>query len=99
LLAGAYTGCEAVDRSVIDAARAAGMSEWQILRKVEIPLGLPLLVGGLRSAVLQVVSTVTIAAYVNLGGLGLPIITGIAVATLRYGAWRLAARRLARPGA
>ena len=79
LLAGAYTGCEAVDRSVIDAARAAGMSEWQILRKVEIPLGLPLLVGGLRSAVLQVVSTVTIAAYVNLGGLGLPIITGIAL--------------------
>jgi osmoprotectant transport system permease protein len=55
------------------------MSEWQILRKVEIPLGLPLLVGGLRSAVLQVVSTVTIAAYVNLGGLGLPIITGIAL--------------------
>ncbi|MDQ1206385.1 ABC transporter permease [Microbacterium sp. SORGH_AS_0862] len=77
LLAGAYTGLEAIDRRVIDAARAMGMTEWQILWRVEIPLGLPLLVGGIRSAVLQVVATVTIAAYVGLGGLGLPIIQGI----------------------
>ncbi|MCW4465328.1 ABC transporter permease subunit [Glutamicibacter sp. MNS18] len=77
ILAGAYTGFEAIDRKTVDAARAAGMTEWQILAKVEIPLGLPLLVGGLRSAILQVVATVTIAAYVNLGGLGLPIITGL----------------------
>lgn len=77
LLAGAYTGFEAIDRRVIDAARATGMTEWQILRKVEVPLGLPLLIGGLRAAVLQVVATVTIAAYVNLGGLGWPIIQGI----------------------
>lgn len=77
LLAGAYTGFEAIDRKTVDAARAMGMTEWQILFKVEIPLGLPLLVGGIRSAILQVVATVTIAAYVNLGGLGLPIITGL----------------------
>ena len=77
LLAGAYTGFEAIDRKTIDAARAMGMTEWQILFKVEIPLGLSLLVGGIRAAVLQVVATVTIAAYVNLGGLGLPIITGL----------------------
>ncbi|MFK0083474.1 ABC transporter permease [Glutamicibacter sp. NPDC090743] len=77
LLAGAYTGFEAIDRKTIDAARAMGMTEWQILVKVEIPLGLALLVGGIRSAVLQVVATVTVAAYVNLGGLGLPIITGL----------------------
>lgn len=77
LLAGAYTGFEAIDRKTIDAARAVGMTEWQILFKVEIPLGLALLVGGIRSAVLQVVATVTVAAYVNLGGLGLPIITGL----------------------
>lgn len=77
ILAGAYTGFEAIDRKTVDAARAVGMTEAQILRKVEIPLGLPLLVGGLRSAILQVVATVTIAAYVNLGGLGLPIITGL----------------------
>ncbi|QEW03679.1 ABC transporter permease [Microbacterium lushaniae] len=77
LLAGAFTGFEAIDRRVVDSARAVGMTEWQILWRVEVPLGLPLLVGGLRSAVLQVVATVTIAAYVNLGGLGYPIIQGI----------------------
>ncbi|GAA2895862.1 ABC transporter permease [Microbacterium esteraromaticum] len=77
LLAGAYTGLEAIDRRVIDAARAMGMTEWQIFTKVELRLGLPLLIGGLRSALLQVIATVTIAAYVNLGGLGWPIIQGI----------------------
>ncbi|MDQ0614553.1 osmoprotectant transport system permease protein [Microbacterium sp. W4I4] len=77
LLAGAYTGFEAIDRRTIDSARAVGMTEWQIFTKVELPLGMPLLVGGIRSALLQVIATVTIAAYVNLGGLGWPIIQGI----------------------
>ena len=76
LLAGAYSGLEAVDRQTIDAARAMGMTEWQILSRVEIPLALPLLVGGFRSAVLQVVATATVAAYVGLGGLGRFIIDG-----------------------
>ncbi len=79
ILAGAYAGLEVIDRRTIDAARAMGMTEWQILWKVEVPLGLPLLIGGLRSATLQVVATVTLAAYVGLGGLGLPIIQGIAL--------------------
>lgn len=79
ILAGAYSGLEVIDRRTIDAARAMGMTEWQILWKVEVPLGLPLLLGGLRSATLQVVATVTLAAFVNLGGLGLPIIQGIAL--------------------
>lgn len=77
LLAGAYTGFEAIDRRVIDAARAVGMTEWQILWRVEVPLGLPLLVAGFRAATLQVVATVTIAAYIGLGGLGYPIIQGL----------------------
>ncbi|WP_298863768.1 ABC transporter permease [uncultured Microbacterium sp.] len=77
LLAGAYTGFEAIDRHTVDAARAVGMTEWQIFTKVELPLGMPLLVGGIRSALLQVIATVTIGAYVNLGGLGWPIIQGI----------------------
>jgi osmoprotectant transport system permease protein len=47
-----------------------GMTEWQILTRVEIPLGLPIIVGGLRSAVLQIVATATIAAYLPIGGLG-----------------------------
>jgi osmoprotectant transport system permease protein len=77
ILAGAYAGFEAIDRRVVDAARAMGMTEWQILWRVEVPLGLSLLVAGLRSATLQVVATVTIAAYVNLGGLGQYILAGI----------------------
>ncbi|MFE6735867.1 ABC transporter permease [Microbacterium sp. NPDC057650] len=77
LLAGAYTGFEAIDRQVIDAARAFGMTRWQLLWKVEVPLGMPLLIAGLRSAVLQIIATVTIAAYIGLGGLGAPIIQGI----------------------
>ena len=79
ILAGAYAGIEAIDRRTIDAARAVGMTEWQILFKVEIPLGLPLLIAGLRAATLQVVATVTLAAYVGLGGLGIYIISGLAL--------------------
>jgi osmoprotectant transport system permease protein len=79
LLAGAYSGLESVDRQTIDAARAMGMTERQILTRVEIPLALPLLVGGVRSAVLQVVATATVAAYVGLGGLGRFIIDGQAL--------------------
>ncbi len=53
------------------------MTEWQILFQVEIPLALPLIVGGLRAATLQVIATVTIASYAGLGGLGRIITSGI----------------------
>ncbi len=79
LLAGAYSGLESVDRKTIDSARAIGMTEWQILRKVELPLALPLVIGGFRSATLQVVSTATVAAYVSLGGLGRYLFDGLAL--------------------
>jgi osmoprotectant transport system permease protein len=79
LLAGAYSGLESVDRQTIDAARAMGMTEMQILRQVEVPLALPIIVGGIRSAVLQVVATATVAAYVGLGGLGRYLIDGQAI--------------------
>ena len=77
MLAGAYSGLESVDRQTIDAARANGMTEWQILFQVEIPLGWPLIIGGIRAAVLQVIATVTIASYAGLGGLGRIITSGI----------------------
>ena len=76
LLAGTYSGLESLDHQTIDAARAVGFTEWQVLRKVEIPLALPLLVGGFRSATLQVISTATVAAYIGLGGLGRFLIDG-----------------------
>lgn len=77
LLAGAYSAVESVDRGVVDAARAQGMTEWQILGRVELPLGMPLLVGGFRSATLQVVATAMLAAYVGNGGLGTYIFLGL----------------------
>ncbi|MFC4225172.1 ABC transporter permease subunit [Lysinibacter cavernae] len=79
LLAGAYAGVESIDRRTIDAARSVGMTEWQIVRKVEIPLAGPLMFGGFRSAFLQVVATATVAAYTPLGGLGRFIFDGLPV--------------------
>lgn len=77
ILAGAYAGVQSIDRRTIDAARAIGMSEWQILTKVELPLGRALLIGGLRSAALQVIATATLADYVGGGGLGRFIFLGL----------------------
>jgi osmoprotectant transport system permease protein len=77
VLAGAYSGVEGAPRDAVDAARAMGMTEWQILFKVEAPLGMPLLLGGIRSAALQVLATATLAAYVGAGGLGRFLFLGL----------------------
>jgi osmoprotectant transport system permease protein len=78
LLAGAYAGVESVDRQTVDAARATGMTEWQILTKVEIPLAAPLLLGGLRSSTLQILATVALASEFGFDSLGQFIIAGAA---------------------
>ncbi|GAA4148148.1 ABC transporter permease [Leifsonia shinshuensis] len=79
LLAGAYSGLESVNRSTIDAARAVGMTEWQVFTKVELPLSLPLVIGGVRSGALQVIATWTVAAILPVGGLGRFLFDGLAV--------------------
>jgi len=79
ILAGAYAGVQSVDRAVVDAAAGVGMTSWQRLWRVEVPIAMPLLLGGLRGAVLQVVATATVAAYVGLGGLGRPLLDGLRV--------------------
>ncbi len=79
LLAGTYGGIEAVDPSARDAAHGVGMRGRQVLWQVEVPNALPLVLSGVRSAVLQVVATATIAAIVGLGGLGRFIIDGLAL--------------------
>lgn len=79
LLAGTYAGIANVDADVVDAARAMGMTETQVLFRVEIPNALPLILGGLRNSTLQVIATATVAAYVNLGGLGRYIFDGLAL--------------------
>lgn len=79
LLAGTYAGIANVDPRVVDAARSMGMTERRVLMRVEVPNALPLILGGLRTATLQVVATATVAAYASLGGLGRYLIDGIKV--------------------
>jgi osmoprotectant transport system permease protein len=79
LLAGTYAGIANVDRAVVDAARSMGMTELRVLLRVEVPNALPLILGGLRTATLQIVATATVAAYASLGGLGRYLIDGIKV--------------------
>ncbi|MEU5694193.1 ABC transporter permease [Actinosynnema sp. NPDC020468] len=83
ILAGAYAGVQEVDRGVVDAARGMGMTGAQRLWRVEVPNALPLLVGGVRNATLQVVATASVAAYVGIETLGRPLIDGLRV--LDYG--------------
>ena len=79
ILAGTYAGVRNVDPAIVDAARGMGMRGREVLLGVELPNALPLVLGGIRSSALQVISTATIAAYVALGGLGRYIIDGLAV--------------------
>lgn len=76
VLAGTYAGVRNVDPAVVDAARGMGMRSSTVLLRVELPNALPLIIGGIRSATLQVIATATIAAYVSLGGLGRFVIDG-----------------------
>lgn len=79
LLAATYSGFDQVPDDVVDGARATGLSELQVVTRVELPLAAPLLVGGFRAATLQVLATATISAYLGLGGLGRFILDGLAV--------------------
>jgi osmoprotectant transport system permease protein len=71
-------GVAGVDRDVTDAAKGMGMTPWQQVIKVEVPIAMPLILVGLRTAAIFVVATATIAAYIGLGGLGRYIIDGLA---------------------
>lgn len=70
MLAGAYSGITSAEPVTVDAARALGLSSWQVLTQVELPAAVPLLLEGLRSTTLQVVATATLAAYTADVGLG-----------------------------
>ncbi|PWI14815.1 ABC transporter permease [Streptomyces sp. Act143] len=77
ILVTTYEAMRSVDPSPVDAARGMGMSEAGVLFQVELPAALPLVLSGIRSGAIQIVSTATIAAYVGLGGLGRFIIDGL----------------------
>lgn len=73
-----YAGMAAVDHDVRDAARGVGLTGWQVLWQVEVPLAFPLILAGVRIATIQVVATATIAAYLGFGGLGRYVFDGLA---------------------
>jgi osmoprotectant transport system permease protein len=77
ILSATYAGIRSVEPSAVNAAIGMGMRPMQVLFKAEVPMALPLIVSGLRSALLQVCATATVAAYVGFGGLGRLLIDGL----------------------
>jgi osmoprotectant transport system permease protein len=78
ILINTYEGVAGVDPDLKDAAQGMGMTDWQLLRKVEAPVAIPLIMLGLRTSAIFVVATATIAAEIGVGGLGRFIIDGLA---------------------
>jgi osmoprotectant transport system permease protein len=70
ILTNAYVAVEQVDRNAVEAARAAGMTPWQVLTRVELPLATPLIFAGIRTGTVYVVATATLATFAGGGGLG-----------------------------
>ncbi len=83
ILTNAFTGMIGVDADVRDAAIGQGMSRWQVIRGVELPLAWPLIAAGLRTSAVQSVATIPLAALVAGGGLG--VIINFGLSTQRYG--------------
>lgn len=74
-----YTGITGIDASVKEAALAMGMSRWQVLKKVELPLAMPVILAGVRTATVINVGVATLASYIAAGGLGEFIFGGISL--------------------
>ncbi|MGW0567342.1 ABC transporter permease [Streptomyces tauricus] len=77
ILINTFEGVRGVDPDTRDAAKGMGMTGWEVLLKVEVPMAMPLILLGLRVAAIQVVATATVAAYPGLGGLGRYIVDGL----------------------
>jgi len=77
ILINTYTALSEVDPDVIEAGRGQGMTDRQVMRRIKIPLGLPVIFAGIRTAAVQVVSAATLAAFIGGGGLGELIAAGM----------------------
>ena len=78
ILVNAYAGVASVDADLVESARGMGLTERQVLAWVEIPVAIPVIVGGIRSASVQVIATATLGAIYGLGALGGYIVEGVA---------------------
>lgn len=115
ILVNTYAGVSGVDPDLVESARGMGMTERQLLARVEVPVAIPVIVGGLRSASVQVIATATLGAIYGLGALGGYIVEGVAqrddgrlfagvvlvalLALIAEGGLALVQRRLAAPEA
>ncbi len=79
ILRNTYTGLVEAAPDAVSAGRALGMTEWQILRNIRLPLAAPVVMAGIRTAAVINVGTATLAAFVGAGGLGDPIVAGLAL--------------------
>jgi osmoprotectant transport system permease protein len=79
ILTNSFVAIREVDRDVVESARGMGMGEWQILRRVELPIAASLLIAGVRNAAVAIVATATLGALVAGGGLGRYIVDGLAL--------------------
>jgi osmoprotectant transport system permease protein len=77
VLRNTITGLQGVDRTLIEAGRGVGMSQLAVLIRIELPLALPVIMAGVRTALVLVVGTATLATFINGGGLGATIYSGI----------------------
>jgi osmoprotectant transport system permease protein len=78
ILTNTYVGMREADRDARDAAKGMGMTSAQVMRRIELPLALPLILAGIRTSTFQVIATATLAAEVAAGGLGRYIVDGLA---------------------
>ena len=78
-----FTGVRDADPAAVAAARALGMTDGQILREVRLPLAAPVIMAGIRTAAVIDVGTATLAAFIGAGGLGEPIVSGLALSDTR----------------
>ncbi len=72
-----YIGIEGVDRDLKDAAKGQGMTDWEVITQVEIPMAMPIIMAGVRLSAVYVISWATLAAYIGGGGLGEIIFVGL----------------------
>jgi osmoprotectant transport system permease protein len=80
ILRNTFTGLRDAAPSVVETGRAFGMTEWQILKSVRLPLAAPTIMAGIRTAAIWTLGTATLAAFIGAGGLGVPIVAGLQLA-------------------
>jgi osmoprotectant transport system permease protein len=80
ILRNTFTGLRDAAPNVVETGRALGMTEWQILRSVRLPLAAPTIMAGIRTSAIWTLGTATLAAFIGAGGLGVPIVAGLQLA-------------------